>query len=1057
MANKDDDSLFVYSAGAEEYEDLDITERAKVVSQNTENGEHDASTLSNFPSPKDNDHDIYSYFRSNPITLSTVLPYQKRIIIEMMKNDGLLILGRGLGYLKIAANLIHALDVAGAGISPSLNTSSSFSDSNSKSSESLVIVLGLLDDELSSVFEELRELSVIDSTNSNSYKYKPRGRRLKIINTENATTIDKRELLYSSGGMYMVTPRIFVVDLLSHVVDPKKISGIVVMHAEQVTASSTISFILRLFRQSNKTGFIKALSEEPEKFTGFSPLATMMKNLRVNKTFLWPRFHVSITDSLELQHLMYRNKLTGQWTKPRVVDTKSVIEIEVSLTSAMNEIQRSLMECIEACVSEIRHMNSSLIDLDSWNLDNALSTDFDIIIRRQLNPIWHRISPKTKRITNDLTVLRQLLANLLHFDAITFYKTLETIWISNSAGSESNKGVQSPWLDMDASEILFSIAKSRVFGTKSSNETPTEENENIYERVEQLPKWDQLSKILSEVWTERSINSNLNNNSEDEGPILIVCSTRSTARQISLYLRKAKEVRVSGKLFYSGSNYSKMLLRDYYEWKRGFLKVKKELVQQPQNNTLARNTNKEDGSSHARYTSKRRRIRGGSQMTSKSFEPSSTSESNINVADNDEQELSVLEAGNEVENSEEEENNDEMMITYIGDAYTPIDNRNLVVIKTFSNLKSNDYLNELKPSVIIMYEPDTTFVRQIEVYRSSLPFFQVKVYFMYYGLSVEEQRYLKSVRNEKESFTKLIREKANLPIVITNDLDKETPENAFLRLSAASNHITRNAGNQILPENRSLVPPRVIVDHREFRSSLPSLIHSQGMTVAPVTLIVADYILSPRICVERKSIPDLISSFRDGRLYVQCEAMFRYYERVVLLIEFDETKSFSLEPFSDKPGLNIKSKSSSNNVSLAYSSETASLIQDRIQSKLVLLLLQFPRLKVVWSMSPHHSAEIFYDMKLADNQEPDPSRSAAIGLDSDMLVSESDKRYNHSAISILKSIPGINSKNYNKIINKVKSLQDLCKIPETDLAELIGVENAHKAFQFLNHDLRKKR
>lgn len=62
-------------------------------------------------------------------------------------------------------------------------------------------------------------------------------------------------------------------------------------------------------------------------------------------------------------------------------------------------------------------------------------------------------------------------------------------------------------------------------------------------------------------------------------------------------------------------------------------------------------------------------------------------------------------------------------------------------------------------------------------------------------------------------------------------------------------------------------PPRVIVDVREFRSSLPSLLHASSFQVVPMTLTIGDYVLSPDMCVERKSIPDLISSFNSGRLY----------------------------------------------------------------------------------------------------------------------------------------------------------------------------------------------
>lgn len=68
------------------------------------------------------------------------------------------------------------------------------------------------------------------------------------------------------------------------------------------------------------------------------------------------------------------------------------------------------------------------------------------------------------------------------------------------------------------------------------------------------------------------------------------------------------------------------------------------------------------------------------------------------------------------------------------------------------------------------------------------------------------------------------------------------------------------------------VPERkkqVVVDLRELRSSLSSILHRNGMDLLPVTLAIGDYILSPKICVERKSIPDLISSFNSGRLFNQ--------------------------------------------------------------------------------------------------------------------------------------------------------------------------------------------
>jgi DNA excision repair protein ERCC-4 len=69
----------------------------------------------------------------------------------------------------------------------------------------------------------------------------------------------------------------------------RKITGIVVIHAEKVVAISVEAFILRIFRQKNRNGFIKAFSDVPEPFTtGFSPLTNVLKNLFLRTLLLWP-------------------------------------------------------------------------------------------------------------------------------------------------------------------------------------------------------------------------------------------------------------------------------------------------------------------------------------------------------------------------------------------------------------------------------------------------------------------------------------------------------------------------------------------------------------------------------------------------------------------------------------------------------------------------------------------------------------------------------------------------------------------------------------------------
>ena len=1100
----EEQSLFVQAADSGEgYLDLEMSELLELA-QSNENTDTTAglSKQESFSQQEEDNNnapilselsqrqqmDTYRFFQRHPITLSTLLPFQKRIIVEMLKQDGILILARGLGMVKIASSLIHALDVAGSGLND-LDLSKPKDlrpETASNSLQSLVIVLGARERELETIKEELRELAIIDGmgtvfpddesdedtengSEDMSAQPKKRQRGITILNTETASTIEKREKLYSKGGIFVVTSRIFIVDLLSHIIDPIKITGIVVMHADRVSPTSAESFILRIFRQKNKVGFIKALSEEPESFTGFSPLATIMKNLRVSKVFLWPRFHVNVSDSLSLRHLMYINTRTGQWKRPQTVDIKSVIEIEVELTESMKDIQTAVMECIEICVSEIKKSNPQ-IEVEFWNLDNAMSQNFDLVIRRQLDPIWHRISWRTKQMISDLTVLRQILTNITVYDCISFYKTLETILISNSPAPGSLKQTQSPWLYLDAADTLFSLARNRVFGPKLKKGEKQAHNHII----EEQPKWDQLGKILTEIGVEKSTGAH---HTETQGSTLIMCRDRKTARQLSSFIRGMKEIESSGFKHYSGQKYLKNLLREYHEWKKGFSNVKRQL----QNSKINQNSNTKkpetkiakeetDQFKFGKPLNKRRRVRGASSVAANSEPHSSISSTGTasggqfyNISeDADNADIAILEDQSieiDVENGAGIEG-DDIEIIGMQDSCYPLDPNNLVVIQTFEKQRDEDLLQELMPSFIIFYEPDATFIRQVEVYRSSNPYRQVRVYFMYYGLSVEEQRYLAAVRKEKDSFTRLIREKASLPITITNELDSEDPEAAFRRIamsgSGKTNSATRIAGGQVigrLPKE----PPRIIVDHREFRSSLPGLIHAKFITVIPLMLTVGDYVLSPQICVERKSVPDLISSFKDGRLYTQCEAMFRYYDQPCLLIEFDENKSFSLEPFSDLPGGGYSSNISGGSGTVSgtiASTETAKMMQENIQSKLVILLLHFPKLKIIWSSSPQQTAEIFYDLKLGKNDnEPDVAVSAGFGIN-DNLIAESDRLYNHTAIDLLKAVPGVSPANYRKLINEYRSLQDIVKAKEEDLGKLIGNEAARKMYRFMNTNLR---
>jgi DNA excision repair protein ERCC-4 len=138
----------------------------------------------------------------------------------------------------------------------------------------------------------------------------------------------------------------------------------------RINETSTEAFILRVFRQANKTGYIKAISENPHALTmGFSKLDKLMKLLFVTKLFLWPRFHVAVSQSLN-------------------ENAADVVQISQDLTPLMNDIQVVLLDILDACAQEIQkyQKQSPLSELKALvvTVENCLFQSFDVTTKREV-------------------------------------------------------------------------------------------------------------------------------------------------------------------------------------------------------------------------------------------------------------------------------------------------------------------------------------------------------------------------------------------------------------------------------------------------------------------------------------------------------------------------------------------------------------------------------------------------------------------------------------------------------------------------------------------------
>lgn len=162
--------------------------------------------------------------------------------------------------------------------------------------------------------------------------------------------------------------------------------------------------------------------------------------------------------------------------------------------------------------------------------------------------------------------------------------------------------------------------------------------------------------------------------------------------------------------------------------------------------------------------------------------------------------------------------------------------------------------------------------------------------------------------------------------------------------------------------------------------------------------------------------------------------MLQHYKYPMLLIEFDQNKSFTLDTFgTDHTAASLKPDNPSD-----------------LQSKIALLTLAFPRLKVIWSSSPYQTAEIFEELK-KQQEEPDPIKAVQVGL----IAGEepSDQSFNQAPQDMLRAVPGITEKNLSRVTLEVGNVAEVSNLEEEELEVFVGREAGRQIHRFFNRSL----
>jgi DNA excision repair protein ERCC-4 len=118
--------------------------------------------------------------------------------------------------------------------------------------------------------------------------------------------------------------------------------------------------------------------------------------------------------------------------------------------------------------------------------------------------------------------------------------------------------------------------------------------------------------------------------------------------------------------------------------------------------------------------------------------------------------------------------------------------------------------------------------------------------------------------------------------------------------------------------------------------------------------------------------------------------------------------------------------------------------QQSLQGKLVLLLLAFPRVRILWASSPHATAALFADLQRGA-PPPDVARAVAIGADADGGTGA-----NAAGEELLRAIPGVGAKNAGYVMGKVGSVRELCEMSMRDVQGVLGAEPGRTCWEFMH-------
>ncbi len=191
--------------------------------------------------------------------------------------------------------------------------------------------------------------------------------------------------------------------------------------------------------------------------------------------------------------------------------------------------------------------------------------------------------------------------------------------------------------------------------------------------------------------------------------------------------------------------------------------------------------------------------------------------------------------------------------------------------------------------------------------------------------------------------------------------------------------------------------PKIIIDYREKQSLVASELVKLGFEIKFKELKVADYIVKD-VAIERKTIPDFISSMLNNHLVNQIKELQQYEKKLLIIEGISEQEVYP---------------------------ENNSVSPNAVRGFLLSILLKH-KIPIMFTQNAEDTAKFI--------------RTIANKRKNEMSLNPKKKPLNKKEQMqfILEGFPGIGPKNARKLLKKLSTLQNIFSAPQDELKKLIG-------------------